>query len=73
MSPNMNIVLLEDWQTVSCNSCPRHNHRGRSIDTGRYVDGRMYELRVRAQTTILCEDCLTVLQETIADVKGVNG
>lgn len=71
MNQDLKIVVLEDWQTVSCNSCERHNHRGSTINTERFIDSKMYELQARNQTTVFCEDCLTLLQQTITGIKGV--
>ena len=50
---DLSIEELEEWQTVSCNSCARHNYKDSTVNQAMYVDIKMYELSARSQTTVL--------------------
>ena len=68
MEQNLNIEKLNDWQEVSCNSCSRHNFKSSSINKEKYINQNMYELKARSQTTVLCRDCLHLLEDIIEEL-----
>lgn len=62
---DLSIEELEEWQTVSCNSCARHNYKDSTVNQAMYVDIKMYELSARSQTTVLCHSCLLSLKDML--------
>lgn len=57
----ISVRRLTNTETVSCNSCGRHNYKGSSVDKERFIDEPMNEIKVRNQGVTLCNDCLTEL------------